>query len=39
MNEGLLPDAMLLPAGKDRSEPSWLEFGMFTWLAIDELVN
>ena len=39
MNEGLLPDGILPPAGWDRPEPSWFDFSRCTWMAIDELVN
>jgi len=37
MNEGLLPDRMLPPAGWDWPEPSWFDFSWCTWMAIDEL--
>jgi len=37
MNEGLLPDGILSPAGWDRPEPSWFYFSRCTWMAIDEL--
>jgi len=37
MNEGLLPDGILPPAGWDWPEPSWFNFSQCTWMAIDEL--
>ena len=37
MNEGLLPDGILPPAGWDRPEPSWFDFSRCTSMAIDEL--
>jgi len=37
MNEVLLPDGILPPAGWDRPELSWFDFGRCTWMAIDEL--
>jgi len=37
MNDGLLPDGILPPAGWDRPEPSWFDFSQCTSMAIDEL--
>jgi len=37
MNEGLLPDGILPPAGWDWPKPSWFDSSQCTWLAIDEL--
>jgi len=37
MNEGLVTDGILPPAGWDRPEPSWFSFSQCTWMAIDEL--
>jgi len=37
MNEGILPDGILPPAGWDRPEPSWFNFSRYTWIVIDEL--
>jgi len=37
MNEGLLPKGILEPAGWDHTEPSWFDYSMYTWMAIDKL--
>jgi len=37
MNEGLLPNGILPPAGWDHPEPSWFDYCRCTWMAIDKL--
>jgi len=37
MNEGLLPNGILSPAGWDHSEPSWFDYSRCTWMAINKL--
>jgi len=37
MNEGQLPNGILLPAGFPQPEPSWFEYSGCTWMAIDKL--
>jgi len=37
MNEGLLPNGILPPAGWDHPEPSWFDYSRSTWMAIDKL--
>jgi len=37
MNEGLLPNAILPPAGWDYPEPSWFDYSRCTRMAIDKL--
>jgi len=37
MNEGLLPNEILPPAGWDHHEPSWFGYSRCTWMAIDKL--
>jgi hypothetical protein len=36
MNEGLMPDRILAPAGWDRPESLWFDFSRGTWMALDE---
>jgi len=37
MNEGLLPNGILPPAGWDHPEPSWFDYSRCTWMVIDKL--
>jgi len=37
MNEGLLPNWILPPAGFPHPEPSWFDYSRCTWMAIDKL--
>jgi len=37
MNEGLLPNRILAPAGWDHLKPSWIDCTRCTWMAIDKL--
>jgi len=37
MNEGLLPNGILPPAGWDHPEPSWYDYSRRTWMAINKL--
>ena len=37
MNEGLLPNGILPPAGFTCPEPSWFDYSRCTWMAINEL--
>jgi len=37
MNEGLLPNGILPPAGWDHPEPSWFDYSRCTWMAINKL--
>ena len=37
MNEVLLPNRILPPAGWDHPEPSWFDYSWCTWLSIDKL--
>jgi len=37
MDEALLPNEILPPAGTDHPEPSWFDYSSCTWVAIDML--
>jgi hypothetical protein len=37
MNEGLLPNGILPPAGWNHPEPLWFDISSCTWMAIDKL--
>jgi len=37
MNEGLLPNQILPPAGFPHPEPLWFDYSRCTWMAIDKL--
>jgi len=37
MNEGVLPNGILPPAGFPHPEPSWFDYSRCTWMAIDKL--
>jgi len=37
INEVLLPNGILPPAGWDHSEPSWFDYSRCTWMVIDRL--
>jgi len=37
MNEGLLPNGILPPAGFPHPQPSWFDYGRCTWIAIGKL--
>ena len=37
MNEGLIPNGILPPAGFPHPEPSWFNYSRYTWMAINKL--
>jgi len=37
MNEGLLADRLLPPAGRDHPYPLWIAYSRCTWMDIDKL--
>ena len=36
MNEGLIPNGILPPAGWDHPEPSWFDWSRYTGMAVDK---
>jgi len=37
MNEGLLPNGIIPPAGFPHPEPSWFDYSRWTWIAMNKL--